>query len=204
MRTRSLATYLSLAAFLAIGGCAEPEVELESDIEAETEPGVPTTETDVQSPFGELDTDRSGYLTRDEWRAWWVEGDFAAEHDADGVEGLDVSEWVHHTLALWDTDDDDVLSEAEWTSGVERWYGEDVELGVWVDWDLDGDSELDADEVQEAFEREGLYDRVDGDHDALLDDEELADWFFDLFDADDDERLDWTEWDRRGDSRLDD
>ena len=77
------------------------------------------------------------------------------------------------------------------------WFGDD-DYGSWGEWDASGDGVLDANEVSEAFERESLYDTVDRDSDALIDDEELADWWFDLWDANDDQQIDTTEWDEVG------
>jgi hypothetical protein len=70
-----------------------------------------------------------------------------------------------------------------------------VDHGTWTDWDLDGNAELDVSETAEAETRYGFYDRIDINQDMVIDQEELGDFFFDLFDANDDSGLDVTEWD---------
>ena len=46
-------------------------------------------------------------------------------------------------FVLWDTNDDDIVDESEWRTGTTRIHGEGRYDTQWVDWDADGDSELD-------------------------------------------------------------
>lgn len=197
MRCHRFVTVLSLTAFLALGACAdEPDADVEGGVPTgEIEPEAPAADMEAERGFSQWDSDQDTYLVREEWDAWWADNDISGDFDTDGTDGLGQEEWANTTYSFWDADDDDRITEEEWTQGTERWFGADAEYGAWADWDLDGDSELDANEVAEGFEREGLYDRVDRDADAVIDDEELADWFFDVFDFDDDDRIDTTEWD---------
>lgn len=190
-RTRSTVA-LALVAGLAMFGCADgydDEAELdEADVGPETEMA------EVEYGFAEWDADQNRYLDENEWTTWDADQDRSA-WNTDGEDGLSADEFGVVTVTVWDRDDDDLVSEDEWNEGTERWFGDDVDYGAWADWDLDGDSELDANEVREGFETNNLYDRVDRDADLIIDDEELADWFFDIFDWNDDDQIDTTEWD---------
>lgn len=190
MRAFKLGVVTALGVGFALGGCApdEPETELDG---TETE-ATDRTEERLDVDFSEWDLDTDARLSLEEFEAWWDEnapdfGDEDARREA-------VSERVH---AAWDTDDDDRISEEEWREGTGS-RDADTDWGRWDDWDGDGDSELDLNEVREGLEGANVYDRIDRDDDMILDDEELADWFFDLFDADSDDAIDTTEWDRRG------
>ena len=176
----------TLAAVLVVMGCGETYDEggeLESG-EVEVPPPMETVETPYAYGQWDMNTDR--VLDRDEFGTWVDEQDWDA---------WDEESFTETTFSLWDENDDGVLTESEWRESTDRWYGADVDFGVWADWDGDGDSELDANEVRESMEAHGLYDRVDGDSDALIDDEELADWWFDIWDFNDDDEIDTTEWD---------
>lgn len=192
MRAFKLGVVTALGAGLALGGCAPEETETELGTEMETETTEPTDET-LDVDFSEWDLDTDARLSTDEFEAWWNEHGFEIGEGEEGADREAVSERVH---AAWDTDDDDRVSEQEWREGTGT--GEEGDWGSWTDWDADGDSGLDLNEVREGMEGNDVYDRIDRDQDMILDDEELADWFFDLFDADADDAIDTTEWDQRG------
>lgn len=196
MNVRTNRISLALLAGAVALGCAdgyEDEPELgEAEVEEEM---APVTEPEAEYAFVEWDADANRMLDRDEWTVWVTETPRWTAWDVDDEEGLGTEEFGVTTVTVWDADDDDLVSEEEWRAGTDRWFGDDVDYGVWTDWDGDGDSFLDANEVAEGFEVNGLYDVVDRDADAVIDDEELADWFFDVFDANDDSEIDTTEWD---------
>ena len=187
MSTLRWTTSMALAGVVALAGCADTYDEGE-ELGAEDEVGLEETEPADGLDYGysewDVNTDRA--LGRDEFGTWAGEQGWA-EMDEEG--------FSETTVGLWDVDDDDRVSEQEWTDATDRWYGDDVEYGTWADWDGDGDSFLDANEVREGMETNNLYDRVDMDNDAVFDDEELADWWFDVWDFNDDETIDTTEWD---------
>lgn len=183
---------LALVGAVALTGCAEPYEE--EDIGVDQEVGVSDDVADLESDapladaeydYGEWDVDSNRTLSREEFGTW------AGEQ---GWGEMDREAFATETTELWDADDDDLIGEDEWNEATDR-FGDDIDVGTWSDWDGDGDSELDANEVREGLERSGIYDRIDGDADAVFDDEELADFWFDLWDADDDLEIDTTEWD---------
>jgi hypothetical protein len=187
---------LTLAMLIGVGatGCADGYDE-ESDI-PETEYG--ETETEVIADYGyyDWDTDTDRMLDRTEWSVWAAENAGWDRYDTDDLEGLGRDEFGEATVEVWDADGDGRISTDEWREGADRWFGEDVDDESWTSWDVDGDDLLSPEEVSSGLDGHGLYDRVDEDDDGLIDDEELADWFFDAIDLDDDEEIDTTEWDQ--------
>ena len=146
------------------------------------------------APYAQWDADHSDDVDVSEFDAWWQDEHDRFDWELDDEEGLNRDEYAQGVYAAWDENGNGRIDETEWRRGSDRVWGVGRYTATWSDWDGDGDSELDLNEVREGFEREGLYDRVDGDRDGLIDDEELADWFFDIFDADDNNRIDTTEW----------
>jgi hypothetical protein len=190
MRNRvSLAALPALMAFV-IGACGAPPV----DDEVYEEQAELAEEQASDAPYAQWDADHSDDMDVSEFDAWWADERDRFDWDIDGEDGLTRDEYVQGVYAAWDANRDGRIDESEWRQGSDRVWGEGRYEAGWTDWDKDGDSELDLNEVREGFETDGIYDRVDGDRDGLIDDEELADWFFDIFDADDNSRIDATEW----------
>lgn len=181
-------TILTLAVIAA--ACAP-----DADDEAFDDDAAPVAEEQAEPvAYADWDADQDEFLNENEFDAWWAERRADLDWDLDDEDGLTREEYGEGIFGLWDENDDDRIDESEWRTSSDRVWGAGGPTTVFADWDGDGDSELDLNEVQEGLESEGLYDRIDGDRDALIDDEELADWFFDIFDADDDLRIDTTEW----------
>jgi len=192
MRTLGIFTAALVAGLWACAPDADME-EMDTEPPAGTEDDLVSDEelTDaggVPQGLGEYDRNEDRGLDREEFGEW------SRSRSATAGTGLDRDRFSQRVVLIWDSDDDDLVDEDEWREGLNALYG-DGDHGVWADWDGDGDSELDANEVAEALETKNLYDRVDLDRDALIDDEELADWFFDVIDLNDDDVVDTTEWD---------
>ncbi len=99
--------------------------------------------TAFAATFSEADTDGNGQISKDEYYGYV--GDLGVYAD-------------------WDLNDDDLLSEDEWT---EVDYGYEYDFGTW---DLNDDGYLDDDELFE-----GTFDNFDVDNDYYLDDNEWDD-----------------------------
>jgi hypothetical protein len=182
------------AAFAAVTAvfiaCGAPPV----DDEVYEEEAALAEEQASNAPYAQWDADHSDDVDVSEFDAWWEDERDRFDWDFDDEDGLTRDEYSRGVHAAWDENGNGNIDETEWRRGSDRVWGVGRYTATWSDWDGDGDSELDLNEVAEGLEREGLYDRVDGDRDGLIDDEELADWFFDIFDADDNDRIDNTEW----------
>lgn len=161
--------------------------------------GAPDTERPMATPYRDWDANRDMVLQRDEFALWRTDQDAFARWVGD--DGMNREIFADRIYVAWDTDGDGVVTEQEWVVGVEPVL---EQPGSWSDWDPDGDSELDLNEVAEALETQGTYDLIDRDQDRIIDDEEIADFFYDLIDLNDNGELDVTEWDAFSDSWLDD
>lgn len=153
--------------------------------------------------YAEWDRDNDEQLGVEEFRSWWTEEDRFAGWDTDGDGEVSPDELSRRLFANWDQSDDDVISEVEWREGVDRWFAGDVEAGTWEEWDADDDSDLDRQEFATAIEERRLYERIDRDRDDAVGTDDLADWFFDLFDRDDDDRIEAPDWERATSELLD-
>jgi hypothetical protein len=186
-----------VAALLPLAACeAGPDDEMDMDEGLETQPAAETTLGD-ETGMTSWDADTDMRLSRDEWRTSLAADGPYARWNTDDTDGVTNEEFAAGVRDFWDADDNDQLTEAEWNEGIDDWFS-GAEYGEWGEWDANGDSFLDANEVAEGFERANLYDTVDRDSDALIDDEEIADWWFDIWDDNDDDFIDTTEWDRVG------
>lgn len=136
--------------------------------------------------YAEWDVNGDRALSRDEFGTW------AAEV---GWPTMDEATFARAAYDLWNVDGDTVVSAQEWEQATRRWYGEAIPFGPWSAWDADGDASLDPEEVASAFARHRLHEPVDRNDDGRLDDVELADWWFSVWDFDDDQAVDSSEWD---------
>jgi len=105
----------------------------------------------------------------------------SAERVGDGP-GLTRDQFERRVFKKWDRDGDGRVTETEWRAGVHLLWGRPQ--GKWPEWDRDGDARLDFREVKEGLEKRGLYEQVDANGDGVIDDEELAAWLLNVFDAD--------------------
>ncbi len=88
-------------------------------------------------------------------------------------------------------DDNGKVSEKEWEDSTELWYPTNADFGVFGDWDNDGDSELDADEVSESFDTSLLGESWSAE---TLDRETFKTAYFELYDSDNDGKVTRSEW----------
>lgn len=169
----------------------EDDLDAGADVGAEAAEAPPTTRPAEDTPFATWDQDQDQLLQREEFGTWAQdEGVFG---DMVGAEGLDREALNERIYDRWDLDGDDTVTQIEWQTGTEGLY--DADHGTWTDWDVDGNNELDMNELAQAHERLGLWNEIDADADGQIGDRDLSDWFFDLFDANDDDALDPQEWD---------
>ena len=199
MRNRWLA--LAVAAVFPLAAC-EGGQGGEQELETELETTQPANEMTGAGTAGgglameDWDTNADQQINNEEFGGWFQDQNLYQDWNANGGEGLEQEEFSQGIFETWDADDDQGVTEQEWNEGA-SWFGEG-NYGTWGEWDANGDSVLDANEVAEGLESQNLYDRVDRDSDALIDDEELTDWWFDIWDGNDDQALDTTEWDEVG------
>lgn len=189
MNSRKEIIGLTAFSVLFLGAC-NPEAGQQTDTEAEAAEA-PATQRPATG-FEDWDANQDQALQVEEFNTWASDEDLLA--DWTGEEGLDRERFNERMIEVWDTNDDDQITESEWQAGVSNLYG-NTDYGTFSQWDMNGDGHLDAEEVTQGNQQFGLYTRMDGDQDGVIDDVEIGDFFFDLFDVNDDNQLDSTEWD---------
>lgn len=152
-----------------------------------------TTAT-AQQEFETLDANDDSYLDADELAEWVDDEGIFTRWDVDGDSELDADNINESIYAIWDLDDDEVVSEAEWRTGTTYLYPDDIDPGAFGEWDLDGDSELDADEVVEGLDVTNWNEEWYTDADPVVGYDDFLDRFYTLWDLDDDGLLDTLEY----------
>lgn len=197
---------LALPALL-LAAC-EPQGQDERGTAGADAAEAPPTQRPTEQPMAEeptiADWDQNGdqALDRQEFGSWAQEeesfDDFVGD---DGIVDFEaIQEDLHSAL---DVDGDGTVGEGDWDAAMQDLFGDDP-FGEWADWDVDGDAELDTEEFRQGAEQHGLQERMDEDDDGSVTQQEVEGFFFDLFDANDDESVDMTEWNSGRDSWLGD
>ncbi len=153
----------------------------------------PTTTVEVEvEDFPTLDANGDSYLDVDEVAEHVDDVGTFEEWDVDRDSELDSDDISGNAFELWDAHDNGTVSEEEWKDGTELWYPANNDRGPFADWDGDGDSELDADEVAEAFDISALGERWDDV--GSLGKETFKKFYFDMYDTNDDGKVSEAEW----------
>jgi hypothetical protein len=204
-RTKTrLTSWMSLAAMVAVASACGPDAERGDEAETEVEAAAGDTSSSPQEvtavavivdipAYQEHDRNRDGALNHDEFGAWIAQDGVHASWVYEAEGDLDVGPVSRRLFATWDEDQDSLVIESEWTTGVGAWF-EAGDHGTFAEWDSDLSGALDADEVAGALQARGLFGQIDLDGNASVDDGELADWLFHVIDTSDDARLDPDEW----------
>lgn len=171
-------------------GACQPDANQEMDTEAEAAEA--PIEQRRATPFEEWDANQDQALQKEEFSAWATDQNVLS--DWEGDQGLNREALHQRVLDVWDQNDDEAVAENEWRTGASTLLG-DADLGLYAEWDANGDSTLDVAEIAAGLEARSLYTRVDSNQDARIDGEEIGAFFFDVLDINDDAQLDTTEWD---------
>ena len=190
MRTM-IASLLPLATALLFAGCTADEPEIDDTGVVGDVAATPAT---AAYGYETWDADRDRRLTATEFAG--VSRDRAYSRwntTADG--GLDQNELGTGLYGLWDADDNNQLTESEWSTGTARWNRSGVTYGEFGTWDANSDGWLDQSEMTGGLERAGFYSTWDTDRNDLVDESEFGGGLFDTWDANDDQAVDANEWD---------
>lgn len=172
------ATSLLIVGALVFAGCGDDD----SGVDAAADDPV-TLDT--------LDANGDSYLDADEIAESADDDGLFDAWDADADSELDPDEIAGNAFELWDADGNGTVSEKEWEHGTALWYPDDARLTVFSDWDRDGDSELDTDEVSERFDVSALGEAW---RSGTVGKSTFRQAYFELYDADDDGRVTEPEW----------
>lgn len=185
------------ALLLVAGACApEADVEPSAEIDKADDPAVPE-ETVGLYAFDDYDVTGDSELDADELPEWFDRDDRDWVPDPESEldpENLPDDLLAERMVTVWDVDVSGAVDSVEWAEGMDVWFGEVTEPGTFADWNDDGDSDLDAEEIHDALLATGAYEMIDLDADLIVDEEELSVWMIEVFDANDDGVLDREEW----------
>lgn len=197
---------LALPALL-FAACA-PEGQDERGTAGADAAEAPPTQRPTEQPMGEepslAEWDQNGdqVMDRTEFGAWaQSEGPFDDFIDDEGIVDFEAIQGELHSAL--DVDGDGTVGEGDWDSAMQDLFGSEP-FGEWADWDIDADAELNEEEFRQGAEQHGLQDRMDGDGDGSVSQQEVQDFFFELFDENDDDSVDMNEWNSGRDSWLGD
>lgn len=183
---RGLAAGALLLGTVGVAACAADDNDVALDDDTTT-----TVEIETVDDFPTLDANGDSYLDADEVAERVDDVGTFEEWDVDSDSELDRDDIAGNAFDLWDADDNGKVSEAEWEDGTEFWYPVDENPDAFADWDGDGDSELDVDEVSESLDISIGGEMWDGEN---LEKDQFKEFYFDLYDADDDGKVTEEEW----------
>lgn len=106
---------------------------------------------------------------------------------------LDEEEFRVSFYQTWDLDNDGRISQGEWTTVVSD-YSNHIDATDWRAWDTDGDGFIDRVEFDANFAEMGWYTGWDTNGDGQVDLREYTDGAFAIWDENDDNVLDETEF----------
>lgn len=140
--------------------------------------------------FDMLDADRDSYLDMAEMPALVHRGVFK-DWDADADSALDRNEIADTAFQVFDDDGNGVVTGREWVANAPRWLPRGTTVEPLLEFDADGDSELDVDEFAAI-----LGGATFGDvwADAPLDEARFAEAYFGVYDLDDDGQVSHAEF----------
>ena len=128
---------------------------------------------------------------RDTFNTGFGESGYYDALDTDDDALLSENEYSTGLFADYDRDNDVRISEEEFGLGTDRYYGGGYGGGLFTDYDADADGFLNQEEFGGFYETEGreAYADLDADQDTFLDADEYSTGLYDAADRDQDEIL---------------
>lgn len=195
---RVLGVAVLATAVVACGGSEQPEAMASDAVDA---PAAMTDETAYG--FDDIDMDGDSELDANEFHEWSETPTFAFYMQTDLVEdptepehtgALDAVVLIDALYSAWDVDDDGALDRGEWAAATDVLTGLNDTEATWIEFDVDENDIIDVDEVHAQIEDDEVLAGIDADADGTVEEQELNEWFFALFDTDDDGRVSTEEW----------
>ncbi|MDN3687566.1 EF-hand domain-containing protein [Cyclobacterium jeungdonense] len=136
--------------------------------------------------FSDFDKDDDGWIEKEEFRTVFTANYWDDWNNVDNSY-LDDEDFYTFNYALIDTDDDDLLTEEEWTYGYDYYYGDYLKDGYdsFEAYDVDGDGYIEYTEYYDGLYDTDYYVTWDIDKDTYLSQEELAENVFENWDLND-------------------
>lgn len=148
----------------------------------------------AEADFGEWDANEDGVINESEYALGFENDGIFEKWDANEDEVLDKDEFGEMFYTLFDVDENDELTVAEFDQGVDSFFGEQaVNLSI-PRWDADGDGIISRYEFSQTAGDSELFSMFDGNRDGVLESDEMEDGLFDAADRDVDDELDDDEF----------
>ena len=155
---------------------------------------IETVSVNAEEKFNEWDIDEDNQWTEDEFGTAFGDAGLFDEWDMDDDDFLTDDEFGEGFYTIYDVDDDDTWSKEEFDTWATA-LGKDFNYSIW---DTNDDGVVDAGEFSEAVKEAGIYKDYDSDNDGLYIEDEVTKVFFDTWDVDDDDFLDYDEYETYG------
>ena len=145
--------------------------------------------------FDSFDSNSDGMWDQEEFSGAFE--DTMGEWDNDKDELLSDDEFYTNTFGSVDSNDDDSITEDEWTEGETNMFGDytDDDFGTF---DSNSDGMINNDEWNEGFGDSEWFNSYDGDKDGFLNGDEFNDGIFNDWDNNADGMLDENEFNTNG------
>lgn len=188
---------LLMAGALGLAGACGPDEEIppedwtDAGVDAETGPVVDVPDSIA---FQILAADGDTTVTREEFVAWMRDRVPMEGWQTDADSALTRQEFAEVIHVTWDTDRDRGLDPSEWERGVRYFYPEDLDPGVFEEWDMDDDDRLDPEELIEGLDTTNWNRGWAVDREAMMETGEAAEMLFRLWDVDGDGQMDMAEY----------
>ena len=140
----------------------------------------------ADSDYGAWDTDADEFIDNDEFRNSFSTSPYYEQWNKDDDRSVDRNEFAQGFFQTIDTDNNGILSQAEWQAGQEAYFsGDDMqEYQALTTWDQDGDQQVTPEEFKKVLGQTDYYDEWDEDGDEKLAEAEIADGVFAMWDTD--------------------
>ncbi|MFB6351632.1 MAG: hypothetical protein ABEN55_00935 [Bradymonadaceae bacterium] len=139
---------------------------------------------DQYGTFSDWDTDGNQTVARDEFMTNMTEQNVMRDLSEDQNRTLSRKEFQSWLMTSLDRDNNDQISQQEFQAATDPW--QDVEWGLFEDWNTDGDEALTASEFNAGLKQVGLYSEWDADGNGELGPDEFGDGLFSVWDRDGD------------------
>ena len=199
---RSVTTLAALALALTVAGCggAEDSEAFASDAVEEALDDAPDQ---TAYGFDDIDMDGDSELDADEFHEWTETPVFAFYMQTELVEdpdeprqtgALDAVVLIDALFGAWDVNDDGALDPAEWEAATRVISGLNDTEATWIEFDVDGNEIIDVDEIHAQLEDDRILAGIDADQDGIVEEQEMNEWFFAIFDNNEDGVISRDEW----------
>lgn len=196
------AAMAGLLAILAACGGTEDTEAFASDAPEDAGVAAPMADETAYG-FDDIDMDGDSELDADEFHEWsegpifafWSPTELIEDPDAvDQIGALDAVVFVDALYSAWDVNEDGALDEAEWDVATRVIESISDTEAAWIEFDVDDNRLIDVDEVHAQVESDAVLAAIDSNENGTVEDDEMNEWFFALFDVDESGAVSREEW----------